>query len=191
MLFLLCRDAAAHLISLFHGRGMADVPGIVGPGPENHAALNGIRHTAGKAPERGLHGFRQRLVRRGAGNDEIEGLARQLGEEGIAAVNDRLELRRHGIEVDGRGQDDDIRPQHFLPDLHHVVLLDADAVIPVAGIAAQAACHPFPGNRDLFHAASGFLCAPGKFVAQQAGIPVQPGTALQNQDLFHSAPLSS
>ena len=108
MLFLLCREAAAHLISLFHGRGMADVPGIVGPDPENHAALNGIRHTAGKAPERGLHGFRQRLVRRGAGDDEIEGLARQLGEEGIAAVNDRLELRRKREVIDRRGDDKQI-----------------------------------------------------------------------------------
>ena len=119
------------------------------------------------------------------GNQKIERLACQLLIERIGAVNQRFHLRRHGIEVNGRRQHDNVRLQHLCPKLPHVVPLHTGSAVAIAGVAAQAPGELLPRDQHLFHAAPGFLRVTGKFVAQDAGIAMGPGTALQNQDLFH------
>lgn len=112
----------AQLIGLVHGRGVPDVARVIGVGAKDHAALHGLRHAAGEAPEGRQHGLSKGIVRRGAGDKEAEGLSRQLGVEGVRPVQHRLQLGGHGVEVDGGGQDDDVRRQHGFPDLRHVAV---------------------------------------------------------------------
>ena len=96
----------------------------------------------------------------------------------IGAVNDRLHLCGHGVEIDRRGQHDHVRRHHLFPNLRHIVLLYAHAAVAVTGIAPQTSGNLLMCDLDFLQAAPGFLCAAGKLVAQNRGISVPAGTAL-------------
>ena len=166
------------MVSFGHCCRAANFTGLHGSHAQHIAARFCIRDAAGKAAQGCQHRFGKSRVRRAAGDDKIEGLSIQLLEESVAPVNHRFHLRGHGVKVDGRDQNDDVRRQHFLPDFRHIVLPHALSAIAVAAVAPKTPGDFLARNPDFLHIAPGFLRTVGKFFTQNCGVPVPAGAAL-------------
>ncbi len=171
-------DAAPQPVGFRHCGRAADFVGLHCAYAQYDAALRCVRDAAGKAAQGCQHRFGKSRVRRAAGDDKIEGLPIQLLEESVAPVNHRFHLRGHGVKVDGRDQNDDVRRQHFLPDFRHIVLQHALSAVAVAAVAPKTPGDFLARNPDFLHIAPGFLRAAGKFFTQNCGVPVPAGAAL-------------
>ena len=70
-----------------------------------------------------------------------------------------------GVKINRGCHNDNVSGFDFCQKLVHIVLLHADAAIAVTGIAAETSGDLLARNLDFLYAASGFLCAEGKFPA--------------------------
>jgi len=102
--------------------------------------------------------------------DVVEPLVREIGIDDHRAVDERLELGADRVEINGRGEDDDVRRHHLVDDLLRIVLDRALAGL-LAGVAARAVADLECGDAHLFDFVPRRLRAIGKCVAKDVRVP--------------------
>ena len=113
---------------------------------------------------RGLAG-RRALVVLGTGRNVVEVLVLDFQPTRNRAVDDGLQLRVDGIEVDGACEYDDVGIYHLLQNFRHVVFYGAFAAVRAAIVAGMAVTDLFIGNANFFHFVARFLRALCELVA--------------------------
>ena len=102
--------------------------------------------------------------------DVVEPLVREIRIDDHRAVDERLELGADRVEIDGRGEDDDVRRHHLVDDLLRIVLDRALAGL-LAGVATGAVADLECGDAHLFDFVPRCLRAIGKCVAEDVRVP--------------------
>jgi len=95
---------------------------------------------------------------------------------GTGPVDQDLQLGVHVVEIDRGCHHQDVRSDHFLQDLGHIIVLCAGSAIPLAGKASQAEVDILLLQTYFFDLVPGVLCADHKPVAQHIGVSVFSGT---------------
>ncbi len=144
------------------------------------------------AIEEALHRLKRsggglRLVREGG--DEIVLFVRDVRIDRDRAVEERLQLRADGIEVDGRGEDDDIRGKHLFENRRRVVLDDALSCF-LAGVASRAVTDFLFRDADFRHPMARLLRALRERIAEHIRVAAFARRRRQNQNFLHDDFLS-
>ena len=174
----------AHLICLLHGGRVLHLARFIHAAADKHALLLRAAHAGGIAAQTGQCGVGGGNVLVRHGDNIVEILVLHFQPARHRAVDDGLELRIDGIEINGAGHDDHVRVDHLLQHLGHIVLVGTFAVVRAAIVAAGAGGDLLRRYADDFDLIAAFLRAAGELAAQQVGIAALARAAGQDQHLL-------
>ena len=120
----------------------------------------------------------------GSRYDEPELFVFQFGVTSATAVDERLHLGAHRVEVDGRGHDDNICRDHLFDDFGGIVLLRTGFSVQTACPASGAVADVLVAQEDLFGVVSRIGGSAQKFVAQSVRVAAPAGARREYQYFF-------
>ena len=121
------------------------------------------------------HALHGPLVLLGGRDDEVELLVAYPQVFRAAAVDQCLHLCAHRVEVDRRGEHDDVGFDHLLDDLPCIVVLRAGSARFGAGAASRTVVDGPVAQKDLFRVVPRLAGSAQELVAQRVGIAVAAG----------------
>ena len=142
---------------------------LVHAGSADHAALLAALAAGEETAHRRENAVEHLAVRVRHREDEVELLVREVRIDDHRTVEERLELRRDRIEVNGRGENDHVRRHHLVDDLLRIVLDRACARL-LAGVAAGAVADLLVGDAHLLHLVPSLLRPRRELVAEDVRI---------------------